>query len=422
MADWFQQNAPKGGGWFQQNSPSANRPAGLPEGVDLPSVAAHPAADVKDPTPTFAENVGGRIKSNAAGLVRPILHPSTILSGAGWVDPSKTPDLISDIRENPNSKGVANAMGDTLTAAAIGGAAHLAPTIAEPLSGRLKTTAGKIIDNTVGLRQKDVSHGAMPGRAYLEGGGGPALTLESLGEKAGAIKDRTGKQLGDAYAEAGARGVKIPANDVMNAVSEPITELRRIQNAAGGTGSPPTLNDFESNLYRPIFDASNRGGFTPSELFTEMKQPISQNTRWNDPTMFDLNKVRQQTVGRIGGMLTDAVPETAKLNKIYQGTGRLADRATMRSETGQSPISELGRKGAEGAAGLVLGEATKHPLLGALPIIADSVPVRTSLATGLFRGGGLLPSIATGIRGVAPLTGIARSARPKPSPENDEDR
>jgi hypothetical protein len=422
MADWFQQNAPKGGSWFQQNSPSANKPAGLPEGVDLPSVSAHPAVDLKEPAPTFADNVGGRIKSNAAGLVRPILHPSTILSEAGWVDPSKTPDLISDIRENPNSKGVANAVGDTLTAAAIGGAAHLAPTIAEPVGGRLKTTAGKIIDNTVGLRAKDVSHGAMPGRAYLEGGGGPALSLESLGEKASNIKEKTGTQLRSAYDDAGARGVRIPASNVFDAVAEPIGKLRSLQDSAGGTGVSASIPAYEDRLLNPIVAAEGRGGFTPSELFDEMKQPISKNTRWNDPTMFDLNKVRQQTVGGIGGLLTDAVPETAKLNKIYQGTGRLADRATMRSDTGQSPLSELGRKGAEGAAGIILGEATKHPLLGAIPLLADSVPVRTTLATGMYGAGGLLPGLARGAGRIVPITRITGSSRPKPSPKDDEDR
>jgi hypothetical protein len=55
MADWFDKNSPSGGDWFDKNSPSANRPAGLPAGVDLPGLPAHPAVDMK-PAPETPES------------------------------------------------------------------------------------------------------------------------------------------------------------------------------------------------------------------------------------------------------------------------------------------------------------------------------------------------------------------------------
>jgi len=408
--------APKLPAGYSLDAPSSpDRPAGLPAGVDLPGVAAHPAANLKEPGPTFGGKVLNRLGDNAKGLVNPILNPSSILTGAGWSDPGKAGDLISDIRDNPNSTGIANAIGDTITAGAMGGAMHAAPKLAVPLGENMKAAGGKLIDRTAGLLKKDVARGAEPGRAYLEGGGGPVLNLRGLGESAGRIKSDTGAKLGDAYSNSTAI---IPASDVMNAVQEPITKLRNIQNAPGGIGSPAALNDFESNLTQPVYNASNRGGFTPSELFSEMKQPISQNTRWNDPTMYDLNKVRQETVGRLGGLLTDAVPETSRLNKIYQGTSKLEGRAAERAATGQSPLSGIARNLGEIGIGGVLGAATHNPFIAAAPLILDSVPVKTGAAKALFEGGKVVPGIGRGIGRIAPLA----SSRIGVSSSNDRSK
>lgn len=420
---WEKYQAQSSGPWEKYATQGNNRPAGLPEGVNMPGVEAHPATQMEEAPQSFGGTYLKRLGDTASGLLKPIIHPSTILTEAGWADPGASPDLISDIRENPNSKGMANALADITSAGIIGGAMHAAPSILGPLGEGMKSSGAKLIDRTAGLLKSDVSRGAEPGRAYLEGGGGPVMSLKGLAESAKNIKNETGSKLGQAYKDADARGVNIPAIDVFNAVQEPITKLRNLQRSPGGVGSPASLTDFEDNLNAPIYAASARGGFTPSELFTEMKQPISQNTRWNDPTMYDLNKVRQETVGKIGDILTGAVPETATLNKIFQGTNKLAGRAAARAETGQSPLTAIGRRAVEGAAGAALGMATHNPLLGAVPIIADSVPVRTATAKGLFEGGRIAPIVGESLRGIAPLsTSAIRGGSIKQNSESKKDK
>ncbi len=408
----------------KQFGSSSDRPAGLPAGQELPGVPLHPSVDMKEPARVLADSrFGKRLDSNVSGLITPLKHPiKSMLNNAGWSDPSQQTDIISDIRQNPNLKGVSDALADTITAGTIGAATHMAPAVAAPIGEGMKRLGGEIIDRTVGLHAKDVRNGAMPGRAYLEGGGTPALTMEGIAEKSGNIKNTAGIGLRDAYQNASGTGLRIPAADVYSEITKPINELKTLKTSAGGTGITPEMTAFEDSLIPPVSAASLRGGFTPTELFDEMKRPISENTRWNDPTMFDLNKVRQQTVGRIGGMLTDAVPETARLNKIYQGSGNLSSRAQMRADTGQSPLSTIGRRAIEGIGGAALGYATHNPLLGAVPIVADSIPVRTSLGYSLFQGGRGLPLLGAGLKSVTPLTVIARSKGPKPSPQDNENR
>lgn len=409
MADWFKDNAPKGG-WFEQNAPSADRPAGLPAGQSLPSVIAHPAADLKEPGRILADSrFGKRLDSNVSGLINPILHPvRSALTNAGWSDPGQQQDAISILRKNPNMGGVSDVLADAVTAGTLGAAAHAAPIIAAPLAERLKQVGGKLVDDAVGLHLKDIRHGAEPGRAYLEGGGTPSLSIKGIAEKAGRIKTETGSKLRTAYDAASAAGTRIPTDDVLNAVAEPAGKLRALQNGPGGTGVTPSLNSYEDSLIQPIADADSRGGFTPSELFDQMKRPIGENTRWNDPTMYDLNKVRQQTVGRIGGLLTDAVPETGRLNRIYQGSGNLANRATMRAESGQSPLEHIGRRAVGAALGATIGTELHNLALGAIPLVLDTVPAKTGIGYSLFQGGRVIPSVGAGINSIAPLTGIAR--------------
>lgn len=380
-----------------------------------------PAADSLPPSaPTsFGSQYLARLGENAKGLIKPLLHPiDSIMSYPGWVDPAQSSDLISDIRDNPNKTGIANALADTTMAIGIGAGSHLAPNVLKPIGERMKGAGAKIIDSTVGVRKGDVARGSEPGRAYLEGGGGPALTLKGLGESAHRINNRTGEQLGEAYKNSNA---SIPADRVFDAVAEPVSRLRDLQTGAGGTGVSSAVESYETNLLNPIAAAEGRGGFTPSELFSEIKKPISQNTRWNDPTMYDLNKVRQQTVGRVGDILADVVPETKPLNKIYQGTGKMAQRANERALTGQSPLSSIGRRAIEASAGTALGMATHNPLLAAAPIVMDSVPVKTAAAKGLFEGGKGLPLIGEGLRSIVPLSSTRVGSRAvKPEAETEK--
>jgi hypothetical protein len=143
------------------------------------------------------------------------------------------------------------------------------------------------------------------------------------------------------------------------------------------------LDEYEGGIR-----SSTGQDFTPRSLF-DLKRNVAANTRWNDPTMFDMNSVRQQGVGAVGNLLTDAVPETAPLNRIYQGAGNLAERAGSRADTGTPPFTSLVNRGLEGAAGAGLGAA---------PLLMDSVPVKTGAGYLLYQGGklaGKVPNLGT---------------------------
>lgn len=178
-----------------------------------------------------------------------------------------------------------------------------------------------------------------------------------------------------------AGATRIGAGDVRGALLDPVNRLRSIQSGPGGVGPSSLLDDYEGG----IRDATT-GDFTPRTLF-DLKRNVAANTRWNDPTMFDMNSVRQQGVGGVGKLLTDAVPETAPLNRVYQGSGNLADRATLRADTGTPPFASIVNRGLEGAAGAGLGYMTHNPFLAAAPLLMDSVPVKTSAGYMLFHAG-----------------------------------
>lgn len=272
----------------------------------------------------------------------------------------------------------------------------------------LKSGGGKMIEGTVGLRQADVARGARPGRAYLEGGGGPALTMRGIARQSGDIADRTGSELSNKYNAATDAGVTIPNDRITRALIDPIERAESIKAGPGGTGGTSAFQEYRDSL-SPLL---GKPSATPSEVF-DAKRNIAANTRWNDPTQFDLNKVRQMNVGGLGGALSDVVPGTSRLNKIYQGTTNLTKRAEMRADTGQSPLSEIGRRSLEGIAGATIGHATGNPAAMLLPLALDSVPVRTAVGSGLFAGGNALPGL---VPTLAPLAGASVTARPKQRP------
>lgn len=340
------------------------------------------------------------VKGAAQGTANMVLHPVDALRAA-IPSPSGFPDvetinsigtMAQNLKENP-AHSAGQIVGPML---ATWGASKVIPHIPSMLTSSgegLQSAGANLFDRTVGTVKSDYSHGAQPGRGYLEGGGKPALTMRSLANKAEAINESTGTQLGDVYRSADESGKTISPTAVKKAVTEPLNRLENIQNSPGGVGSSPQLDVYRKNLMPPIDRAYARGGFKPSELFEQVKRPLSKNTRWNDPTMFDLNTVRQQGSGAVGGLLTDAVPESEPLNKIYQGSRTLAERATARADTGQMPLTQIGRKGVEAALGAGLGYATNNPFMAAVPFLADTVPAKTSAGYLLFQGGKALKTI-----------------------------
>lgn len=429
---------------YQQQAPATEEGPWTKYGAQTPTASAPPADD--KPPSGVIHGIGQGLDDNVGGITslpHALMHPIDTLDQMGQQQEGLAGRAVNDFKTghygNALWHGVDAALpilgpmdaaltdqyqGGDKSGAMARGLVDALPYALPHLMGDsvaegMKARGGRMIDNAVGLTKKDVARGAEPGRAYLEGGGKPALSIKSLAGKADAINEDTGQQLGKAYQSASDAGVKIPAMRVLDEVSAPTQKLRALQEGPGGAGASPTIDEYENRLIPPIAKAFQGGGFTPTDLFEQMKKPISQNTRWNDPSMYDLNTVRQETTGRIGGLLTDAAPETKRLNKVFQGTRVLADRADERAATGQSPLSQIKRKVGEGLIGAGAGAATGHPLMAAAPFIADTVPARTGLGYALFSGGKALPRVAPLARTIGPLAGTGIAAR-SIGPKRDE--
>jgi hypothetical protein len=332
---------------------------------------------------TAAGNIGGGVLSPLGLLAHPEQTLKSLVNtvsnqygvGGPFADvPSMQEGIARTAVENP--AGLAeNVAGGLLGGEATGGLLDAARPMLRPLGEGLQNAGGKLIDRTAGSLQKDFAHGAEPGKSYLAGGGKPALSMKSLSSKAAKVASDAGQKLGEVYNAGDAAGTVIPATDAFDAVAEPAHDLRVQSEGFGGTGAPDTLNAYEDRVLPSLASAYSRGGYKPTELWSDAKN-LGANTRWNDPTMYDLNAVRQETRGRLGGLLSDAVPDARPLNKIYQGSSNLAERAGLRAQTGSMPLTKLGRIGAEAA----IGHATGASLL---PLI-ESVPVASTGAYGLY--------------------------------------
>lgn len=272
-----------------------------------------------------------------------------------------------------------------LTAPAL---ADMAPKVGEGM----KTSASGIIDRTAGMRTKDYARGANPGRAYLDAGNGPALSMQSLADKAGASVEQSGAKLRNLYDAASTPSSPlIPPSTVEATINAPIQKGIGIAKGPGGNPANATQFSEYADTFKPTLDAATaKGGFTPSELF-DVKKNIADNTNWRDQQQFNLNKVRQQNVGGIGGVLTDVVPEAKPENAIYQGNLSLATRAADRAQTGSMPLTNLFKKAGYAGAGAALGYAMPHSpaalVAAPLALAADSVPARTTTAYGLYQAG-----------------------------------
>ena len=246
------------------------------------------------------------------------------------------------------------------------------------------------MNKTVGSLKADFKQGADPGRAYIDAKLGPAASMTGIADNAKSAVPQIGAQLGSIYKAGDTSGVRFPVQEVQSQIADPIDTLRAQQEGEGGTGASPLLDEYQARL-QPQPNPAKVGaqGYTPSGLFS-LKRNIAANTRWNDPTQLDLNAVRQENVGSLGGMLTDQFPEAKPLNSQYQGLLRIGNRASERAATGSKPLSGLFSKAAVTGVGAALG-ATHGPLgaLGGaiLSRALESVPVRTTIATGLGSAG-----------------------------------
>lgn len=337
-------------------------------------------------------NIGGGVLSPLGLVAHPVSSLKSLAntaseSGFGTDLYPDTPSIPMGLAHSAIKNPIGTA--ENLLGAVEGGEAGTALMDVPPLANLregMKSAGGRIFDRTAGSTATDFRHGAQPGRGYLEGGGTPAFSLRSLGRKANMVADQAGENLGTAHAAADKTGFRFPVDDVLDRVAGPPAKLRNLTEGFGGTGTPAAVNAYEERLLPPLIEAEERGGLQPSEVWN-LRKNLARNTRWNDPSMYDINAMRQESVGSLGGMVSDQFPEMRPLNRVYQGARNLADRATARAETGSTSLTRIA-----GEAGKVfLGNSIGGPGTAMLSLVPDLPLVKSGAGYGLFQAGKMLP-------------------------------
>jgi hypothetical protein len=281
--------------------------------------------------------------------------------------------------------------------------------------GEAAEAAGnKLLNETVGSYNKDFNRGANPGRGYNETIGRPSLSMRSLAEKAEAVKDQTGEAIGKVIQDSAAKNELIPINNVIEALQKPLKEQYDLERGPGGLGNTAPYESYAQGFKDIIQKGVKNGGLTSQELF-DLKKSIAKRAKWNNTTPEGIMDVRQQQVGALGGLLTDAIPELKNLNRNYQDLVGLADRAAWRAESGAKPFGSLVREGAKATGAVGAGLTHDPAALAAAGAIyaADTVPGRTAIATGLYRAGKGLSSLADRFEGPAADPVIEQAASPQ---------
>jgi hypothetical protein len=188
----------------------------------------------------------------------------------------------------------------------------------------------------------------------------------------------------------------------------------------GERGGPGQFNGVWRKQPPPMSNSTVPGKpyYTPNDVFS-LKRSIAKQARWNSQEPIGLNDVRQEQVGRLGGMLTDVIPEAKPQNQIFQGSLRLANRAAQRADTGSAPLTQIGRRAFESGIG-GLGYMTGHPYAGMIPLLADTVPVKSTAGWGLYNAGrGLGTELPPLFRPTAAVSGIYNK---EPKKESDDEK
>lgn len=262
------------------------------------------------------------------------------------------------------------------------------------------------MNEAVGSRAADFKRGVNPARSYLEAGGGPAVSMESLADKSLALKSGVGQQIRDVRTAATANGLKIPASDVAGALNPAISKGISLETGPGGLGNVAPIENYSASFRPTLKNAIVNGGVSPIEL-QDLKSGIANNTNWSDPNQFSLKSIRQQNVGALSGIESAAIPEIAPLKSQFQGLTKFSDRAEARSLTHSQPLSGL-----VGGLGKTIGGAAVGAAAGNIPAaiggaavgsLGKSLALKTALATGMYRGGGLLGDAGGMIAGPASL-------------------
>jgi hypothetical protein len=340
---------------------------------------------------TFMGNIGG-------GGLGVLLHPLDTAKGiaSSVLNPVAALKATYDAANTRPMETLSAGIGQT---GALAPLAELAPKLATPAlrgTGEAAQESGVgLMNRTAGSLKSDFKRGANPGKAYLDAGGGPTLSMSSLAAKGAELKNSVGANIGAVRNAATKRGVMIDPQRVYGAMAPALKSAVDLETGPGGTGNLQPIQDYASSFSPAFKDAYDAGGFTPNQV-ADLKTRIAKTTNWSEPSQFNLKTVRQQNTGALGGLLSDELPELKPLNSQYQGLMNFSKRAQLRADTHSMPLTSLATKTGLSALGAGTGMATGHPILGALTgLAADSVPFKTTLATGLYRGGGVLDRLAT---------------------------
>lgn len=422
---------------------TSSRPAGLPAGMDLPQLPAHPAVNMRggagnletipssEAEPgllgaikTGVHNFGARVANNGIALVKPLEHPiDSMLSHPGFANPSDMGGPIQTIINSPDKGvGVANALGDTatalLTAKGMEGAAKLAPKIV-PAIGRagsaLQDAGAGVINSKFAPTMKEVIRGNNPGRGILESGIGTTLSKASLANKINGATEAVGSRIGDAVERADENELapRILSSDIASSITNPINQALGKINGPFGTASTAPYETMSAKLGNtapgakaPIFGPDAPSEILPSDLWKHI-QNLDQNTRFNtDPEVESVNETRRDIRQGLRPSLEAAAPTIRPLSRTYSDL-LSADNAVSRSQGGFSVPKGIAS----------LADAT-----------IKSTPVVTGAASRLFKIGGGLKSFAMnapewmgGHGGSSPTIGFQQKPQNASSigPEND---
>jgi hypothetical protein len=372
---------------------------------------------------TAAGNFGGGVLSPLSLAAHPIQSGksviNTISQGLHVPEPfsdtsSMGESFIQNARENPT--GTAENLAGSLVSGKLAG--DIGTPALRNIGEGAQSGAEGIINRTIGATKPDFARGANPGQGYFQGRLGPSMSMGSIADKAEAAREGVGQQIGNAIDAGTGTGIRIAPMKAAQAIGGPINRAHAVLSGPGG-GSVAPLEELSSTFRPALQNAVQSGGFTPRELF-DLKRNVAQNTSWGDPTQIGLKSVRQGITGGVSGLLSDEIPELRPLNSAYQNLSKLADRASYRADTGIAPLTRMGRRMAEGALGGGLAVESGHPLLAAAPLMLDSVPVRTTFASGLHAGGRLLPAGEIPLRVAPPAAAISRIPNKKPDEEENE--
>lgn len=375
-------------------------------------VGATPPTPGQEAAPLTPKNTAQKVGLGGEQIGEYFL-PTGIESGAAKLGAELGPKLgtAAKIVGSGLHAGIINKAqgGDFTTGAAMGAAGGAAGELLPMLKPALQDSAIGKINRKIGALKPDFARGANPGEGYFQARLGPSASMGSIAEKASAAKENVGEQIGNAVDNnvLSRIGVKIPVQDAVRPIAEPINETHAVLSGPGG-GDTGAIEDLSASFRPAIQKAVDNGGFTPREYFA-IKRNVAKNTGWGDPAQIGLKQARQQIAGGMSGTLGEQVPELRPLTSAYQNLSKLETRATDRATTGRPSLSGVGRGITEAglAAGGLLKKGPAGLLLGAIPAVADSIPIQTGIASGMYYGGEALPRVAPLFGRFAPPTVLA---------------